>query len=148
MAINVYGSWTGWYSYGGGSPKSPFYGIWEVDEHAIDGQVRSPLLTDKDRWQHVIFDSPDGISFQRMDESFAYYGASTDLNKKTIVLTRRDDKQWKSNFNFVRDAQDQLTLDGEMDSHKIHARLHLMDRSKFLLVSRGFHWVQEYPLNR
>jgi len=24
----------------------------------------------------------------------------------------------------------------------------LVDRSKLLLVSRGFHWVQDYPFNR
>jgi hypothetical protein len=26
--------------------------------------------------------------------------------------------------------------------------LQLIDRNKFLLVSRGFHWVQEFPLGR
>jgi hypothetical protein len=47
-----------------------------------------------------------------------------------------------------RAAEDQLTLDGNMDSHKIHMQLHLVDRTKFALVSRGFHWAQEYPFNR
>ena len=41
----------------------------------------------------------------------------------------------------------QLTLDGNMDGHKVHMPLNLVDRRKFLLVSRGFHWVQEYPFN-
>jgi hypothetical protein len=27
-------------------------------------------------------------------------------------------------------------------------QLRLVDRSKFMVVSRGFHWVQEYPFNR
>jgi len=41
-----------------------------------------------------------------------------------------------------------LLLDGAADNHEIHARLLLFDRSKFMLVNRGFHWVQEYPFNR
>jgi len=41
-----------------------------------------------------------------------------------------------------------LILDGNMDSHKIHMQLQRMDRSKFVLVSRGFHWISEYPFNR
>jgi len=27
-------------------------------------------------------------------------------------------------------------------------QLRLVDRSKFLLVNRGFHWIAEYPFNR
>jgi hypothetical protein len=29
---------------------------------------------------------------------------------------------------------------------EMHTRL--LDRNSFLLVTRGFHWVQEYPFNR
>jgi hypothetical protein len=35
-----------------------------------------------------------------------------------------------------------------MDGHAIHIELQLLDRNKFLLVSRGFHWIQESPYNR
>jgi hypothetical protein len=31
---------------------------------------------------------------------------------------------------------------------KVHMQLQLVDRKTFLLVNRGFHWVQEYPFNR
>jgi len=41
-----------------------------------------------------------------------------------------------------------LVLDGDMDRHKVHMQLKLLDRNKFLLVSRGFHWIQEIPFNR
>ena len=41
-----------------------------------------------------------------------------------------------------------MTLDGEMDGKQIQMRLELFPREKFLLVSRGFNWIQEYPFNR
>jgi hypothetical protein len=63
-------------------------------------------------------------------------------------LKKSSDKNFKSNFTFQRPAPDQLILDGEMGDHKMRMQLHLVDRSKFLLVNRGFHWIQEYPFNR
>jgi len=148
IGINAYGSWTGWHTDGGGRTKSELYGIWNVEQLSIDGQIRSPLLNDYDRWHRVIFDFPDRVTFQRMDDTYAGYGASINVNDKTLALTKGDEKNRKGDFHFQRPAQDQLTLDGNMDGHTVHMRLQLVDRNKFLLVNRGFHWIQEYPYNR
>jgi uncharacterized membrane protein YphA (DoxX/SURF4 family) len=148
LGMNTYGSWSDWYKYGGGAPKSTLYGIWNVDQFVIDGQLRSPLLTDGDRWRRAIFEFPIRMAFQRMDDSLARYGASINVNDKTLELTKDNDKSWKANFTFQRVSESQLTLDGNMDSHKVHMQLQLVDRKTFLLVNRGFHWVQEYPFNR
>jgi hypothetical protein len=144
----AYSGWGDWHTYGGGSPKSVLYGIWNVDELSIDGQIRSPLLTDYDRWRRAILDFPQAMAFQRMDDSFAYYGVSINVNNSTLVFKKSSDKNFKGNFTFQRPAPDQLILDGAMDNHRMHMQLHLVDRSKFLLVNRGFHWIQEYPFNR
>jgi hypothetical protein len=144
----AYGGWSDWNRYGGGRPKSALYGIWSVDELSIDGQLRSPLLTDYDRWRRAIFDSTSAMAFQRMDDSFARYGASINLNDKILALTKSGDKTWKASFTFQRVLPDQLILDGNMDSHRIHVRLQLIDRDGFLLVNNRFHWIQEYPVNR
>lgn len=148
MGMNAYGSWTGWHLYGGGSPKSALYGIWNVEQLTIDGQTRSPLITDYGRWRRVIFDIPSRMVFQRMDDSLTGYGATIKVNDKTLALTKDRDKNWKASFTFQRPAPDQLILDGDMDSHKLHMQLQLLDREKFLLVNRGFHWIQGNPYNR
>jgi len=148
VGMNVHGGWTAWHLYGDGRPKSALYGIWNVDQLTIDGQVHPPLLTDNERWRRVIFDSPTRMAFQRMDDSFARYGASINVNGKILALANDDDKNWRASFAFQRPAPDQLVLDGDMGSHKVHMQLKLLDRNKFLLVSRGFHWIQETPVNR
>jgi len=51
-------------TYGAYAPKPPLYGIWMVDEFAVDGQVRPPLLTDAARWQRVIIPSKAGLTIQ------------------------------------------------------------------------------------
>ncbi len=137
-----------WNTRGGGRPLPPLYGIWEVRQMSIDEQPRPPLLTDSTRWRRAIFDYPDRMAFQRLDDSFAPYGASVNLPDRTLALTKSDDKNWTANFTFQRPAGDQLILDGRMDNHQVHMELQLTDRNKFPLVSRGFHWTQEAPFGR
>lgn len=144
----AYGSIQGWRQYGDGRPKSALYGIWNVEEMSIDGVVRSPLTTDKDRWRRVVFDFVNATSFQQMDDTFIGYASTIDSSKGTLTLTRYRDPKWKALFTYERPAPDQLMLNGSMDGHKIDAKLALFDRSKFTLVSRGFHWISEFPFNR
>jgi hypothetical protein len=54
----------------------------------------------------------------------------------------------KATLSYERPAPTQLILDGTVDGRNLHMQLGLHDLSKFLLVSRGFHWVQEAPFNR
>jgi hypothetical protein len=132
-----------WSTRGEGRPLPALYGIWEVKQMSIDEQPRPPLLTDSTRWRRAIFDYPDRMAFQRTDESFAPYGASINLQEKTLALTKKDDKNWTASFTFQRPAENQLILDGRMDNHQVHMELQLTDRNSFVLVSRGFHWIQE-----
>jgi hypothetical protein len=115
---------------------------------SIDEQPRPPLLTDSARWRRAIFDYPDRMAFQRIDDSFVPYGASVNLPERTLALTKKDEKNWKASFTFQRPAEDRLILDGLMDNHQVHMELQLTDRNSFILVSRGFHWTMEAPLGR
>ena len=142
LGMNAWSVWAEWNTYSGGRTKSPLYGIWNVEEFSSDGQLRSPLLTDRERWRRAVFDSPEFLTIQRMDGSFGGYGASIDVNGNTVALTKGGDKNWKANFIFQRVAQDQLILDGNLDSHKVHMRLRLLDRNMFPIVSRRFHWIR------
>lgn len=148
FGMNLYASRAAWYQFGEGRTVSPLYGIWEVEEQTIDGQLRAPLLTDAGCWRRVIFDFPDRMAFQRIDESFVRHGASIDMQSKTLVITNDQDKNWKANFTFARPIPDQMTLNGNMDGRAVHMQLQRTDRNQFLLVNRGFHWIQEYPFNR
>ena len=133
-----------WFTRGGGRPKPSLYGIWDVEQMTIDGQVRSPLLTDYDRWRRVLFDYTTSTSFQRMDDNFVRFGSSINDQGKTITLTKPGSPNWKASLTFDRPTHDQLTLEGTMDGHKIQMKLNLFDRNKMTLVSNGFHWITNY----
>jgi hypothetical protein len=137
-----------WSEYGGGAPKSPLYGIWNVTDMSIDGVERSALVTDYDRWRRIVFDRPTSMTFVRMDDTTMSIPAKLDPNARSISLTKPADQKWTASFSFDRPSPDRLTLNGEMDGKKIQMRLQLYPREKFLLVTRGFNWIQEYPFNR
>ena len=147
-ATMAYGAKQGWTEFGGGAPKSLLYGIWEVEQMSVDDEIRPPVLSEEQRWRRVIFDRPDRTSFQRMNDSLLSFNAKLDANKKTIDLTKTDDAKWKAALSYDRPANDHITLSGEMDGHRVAMELRLVDRETFLLVNRGFHWVQERPFNR
>jgi hypothetical protein len=158
VGASVYDAWKNeWLVRGSIASKPALYGIWDVDQFSLDGQVRPPLLTDRDRFRRVIFDSGiiwelnldangGAVAFQRPDDSLAYYRGSIDVRDKTLTLADPDPdtgrKDWHADFTFERPSADQLVLDGELNKHKLHMQLHLFDRNKFELVSSGFHWVQ------
>jgi hypothetical protein len=148
VLMNLAGSFTSWSRFGGGAPKAPLYGIWIVDEMSVDGRTRAPLVTDYGRWRRVVFQIPTAVSFQRMDDSFVRYDAVVDAAGHAITLSIPGDTSWSARFTFERPSTDQLTLDGSMDGQQVRMRLRLFDHNSLVLLSRGFHWIQEYPFNR
>ena len=38
VAMNLHSARAAWTRYGGGAPKSPLYGIWDIEQMAIDGR--------------------------------------------------------------------------------------------------------------
>jgi hypothetical protein len=144
----LYGTYDSYKTYGAGAPKSPFYGVWNVDEMVTDGKARPPLLTDESRWRRLAFDKAGFVTLQLMDDSRLNYPLKLDAAKKTMELTRYDAPAWKASLSYQRPEPGRLLLAGTFDGHAVRAALHLADPAKRLLTSRGFHWINESPFNR
>jgi uncharacterized membrane protein YphA (DoxX/SURF4 family) len=124
-------------------PKSPLYGIWNVDE--VSTNSPSPPSADPGQWHRAVFDRPGFVVFQRNDDSRAGYNVMINPDRGVIVLTNRN-RSGSTSFKYQR-ADGQLILDGVMDGHETHIAMRLANRGLFPLVNRGFHWIQEYPFN-
>jgi hypothetical protein len=137
--------------YGGLIPKPPLHGIWMAEEMVVDGVARPPLLTDGTRWRYWIFDYPEMMNIRLMDASSETprhgFRLKLDEAKERMTFMKWNDPKWRAVFSYRKPAPGILELDGTMDGQKIRARLRRMDESRFSLVSRGFHWVNEYPYN-
>jgi hypothetical protein len=128
--------------------KAPLHGIWDVDELTIDGQVRPPLVTDEQRWLRVVFDIPGQMAVFHMNEFRDRYNVEIDTAKKTVAMTQRFNSDWKTTVAYHQPAPDRLTLEGTFGGRKIRALLHRTKPPEFLLLTRGFHWINERPFNR
>jgi hypothetical protein len=135
---------TSWLS---GAPRSPVFGIWDVDTMAAGGAVKPPLLSDSTRWRRVIFQGPTA-TLQRMDDTFRQYSATVDSTARSLIVSTRDTTKPKSVLRYHRVDHEHLIIDGKMDDQDIHLALTFRNPDSFLQRSRGFHWVSEVPFNR
>jgi hypothetical protein len=140
-------SWVATRSYyaagGPGEPRSPLYGIWNIEEMSVDGERRPAVVNDYDRrWRRVIFDTPAVVVFQRTDDSFAHYEARVDTSTRAIALTKRNGGPWRAAFTYDRPTADRLVLEGTMDGYRLRLQLRLVDVDTFRLLNSRFRWVR------
>ena len=133
-----------WYGEGGGrAPRSALYGIWNVEELAVDDEVGPAALNDYDRrWRRLVFDTPQVVVLQRTDDSLAHYNAALDSTATTLALTKGGSTTWRATFAVRRPSRDRLVLEGDMDGHHVRARLALVELDTFRLLSSTFRWVR------
>jgi hypothetical protein len=132
-----------WRNYGDAAPKPPLYGLWDVEQFDRDGVPVPPLATDKTRWRRVMIGS--FVMAYPMDESKRSFRLKVDEAARTLELIKP--RGTVGTFHWERPDADTLHLVGTLDDTKVEMRLRRRDENSFLLVNRGFHWVNEYPFN-
>jgi hypothetical protein len=159
--------------YGRQAPEPPLFGLWEVEEFALDGKVRPPLTTDAGRWQRMTFNK--ALTFQKskpgkpwvritnMPGKFVLLAdVEVDEEKKTITLTRRGGPpagtagpashvlRYREVEPEVIEAEGEVAFlaDGKLGPKQVKVRLRHYGKDKFLLSNRGFHWINEMPYNQ
>ncbi|HEY1869324.1 MAG TPA: hypothetical protein VGG70_13595 [Candidatus Cybelea sp.] len=110
------------------------YGVWSITRANVD-------------WQQVVFDRYGTFTVQPREGPMLYYSLKTNAKRRTITLSNYS-KGPGGVLNFMQMPPNQLRLWGELASRRIVATLHRVDESKFLLLNRGFHWINEHPFNR
>ncbi|HSG38444.1 MAG TPA: hypothetical protein VLE27_02305, partial [Thermoanaerobaculia bacterium] len=101
-AMALYQSWSARSKYGDAAPKPPLYGIWNVEEFAIDGQVRPPLLTDKERWRRMVFSRVGAVSIYPMEAGYKYYSLKLDPIQRNLRLSKPSDPKSQSVLSYTQ----------------------------------------------
>ncbi len=130
-------------NYGSKSPKPPLYGIYNAATFVLNGDTIPPLLGDTKRWRRLIIDRNNGANIQDMNDKMQWRPFVTDTSKQIIVYNKKD----TLNYRWAPDSS-YLSLDGITNGDTISVIFEPFDRQNFLLVNRGFNWINEDPYNR
>ena len=122
--------------------RQPLHGLWEVESFTRNGVAVPPLAADHMRWSKLVVDGPSGWSVRLMDDTPAPYATTYDAANHSVTL-----KSYAS-FTYAQPDPDHLVLTGTAASSPVAIGLRRIDPARFLLFSRGFHWISEYPFNR
>lgn len=134
--------------YGDTAPRPPLYGIYAVQYFTWDGQELPPLTTDLVRWRRIIF-GPYGIAQLRMmDDSKQHYRVTFRPEEQSLTLAPLGVAEPPKVLAYAQPEAGALVLQGSAGEHTLRAVLKRVEESEYLLVSRGFHWINEYPFNR
>ena len=128
------------------SPVKPWHGMYRVESFIRDG-VADRALEDGVRWIRVGIDSDGVATVQRADGTTRRQRMEFDPEKGVATISRRGEPhEMKLAFALVEPGV--LTLEGEFEGGSVIVRMRRIDDGKPLLTGRGFHWINEFPLNR
>lgn len=145
IGMIAYQSYDTYEQYGAAAPKSPLYGAYDVETFAKNGEIVAPLLTEKGRWRRVAVNNFMWAAFL-MDDTSRRYRMKYDAEAGKVTLLQGDDKEYA--LTLTRPDPDHVQVEGALEGDKISVTLKKIDLTAMPLVSRGFHWTNEFPYNR
>jgi hypothetical protein len=139
----IHGGWQGYQARYVHPQRPALYGAYDVESYVRNGQE---VGLEPERPRKVAIDNPAVLAVRTMDDTIVRYGSKYDEPNGTITLTQG--KSAPSTLTYSRPDAEHVVLAGKLGADTISARLKKIDEKKFLLLNRGFHWINERPLNR
>lgn len=133
-----------------------FFGSYEVESFIRGGQVVEPLLTDSTRWRTMTLrrfpwsmggTSPRDLLVVRMMDNNAV-AATLVVSPDGQTMTQTQAPMLPSQFAIKPLDEGHALLSGTVQGESVEVKLRRLQREDFLLVRRGFRWINEYPFNR
>ncbi len=144
---NINGGLSSRKQYGDLRPLPPLYGIYNTEIVVRNHDTIPPLTTDSTRWKQLIIQFKENAQVKLMNDSLKFFKFIVNDSARSILFYSVADSLNKSSLLYQADSTS-LVLSGQIKADSIYIRLRKFDVNKFRLVSRGYHWINEYPYNR
>lgn len=152
FGITAYNNLESQTQYGDATPEPPLYGIYEVTDFVRNSDTLAPVLSDTIRWRYIVFDKGDMASTFGMKANsyrdIEYWKVKTDTLKKEVAFYSYRDTAVVGRLKYAKTDSATYTFKGMFKKDTIGVQTLRTDENDFLLMNRGFHWVNEYPYNR
>ncbi|ASU33184.1 hypothetical protein [Mucilaginibacter xinganensis] len=133
--------------YGDNAKKPPLYGLYNVESFVKNNDTLPPLTTDTTRWNKLVIGNRYS-QVKYMNDTMKNYNFALDTIKHKITLNTFKDTLHKFVFDYTLQKPDVMLLKGNWKKDSVQIRLHKVDLGNFLLLKRGFHFINEEPFNR
>lgn len=124
----------------------PLYGEYKVVSFVKGKDNKTQLITDSLRWRELKIESQHYASVKTIYDTLDF-SINADTTKNILFMTQTNGKAIFA-FGFTKPNSVHLLLKGVFKNDSLKILLRGQGSNKFLLMDRGFHWINEYPYNR
>jgi hypothetical protein len=136
------------YNLSGSDQKPAFYGIWDVTGLKRNNQPVAPLLTDSTYWRKFIVTYQGYAGIRMANDTIRRFEYKMDTLQQTFTIHPAKDTLQKYTLKYTKSDPENMVFSGLWGGDTLEVTLKRFDEQRFLLVRRGFHWVNETPYNR
>ncbi len=120
-------------------------GDYEVETFTLNGDTLSPVPDDTRRWKGMSINT-NTMNVKHMDgASVVWRFLGNERTHKIMIFT--PELSTEGNFTFTNDST-RLILEGVVNQDTLRVISRKKSNNSFLLINRGFHWVNEFPFNQ
>jgi len=124
---------------------SPIDGQYEVDTFVLNNDTLPPIQDDTRRWKGMMINGKE-IRVESMDGASIKWHFLGNVGYRRMVIHSPDLSTY-GNFTFRSDSTG-ISIEGTLINDTLKIIAHKKSSGGYLLVNRGFHWVNEYPFNQ
>jgi hypothetical protein len=129
---------------------APYVGLWQVTKCAMSSATDHAMATDfkPQNWAKLDISTSGMLMVTLKNGGLSGYWIKSIGNQKIEMDSTGKSSKRLIEWSYACLNQSALTLDGELSGKAVHLELETVPPRKWLLMTRGFHWIQEQPFNR
>lgn len=125
-----------------------YFGVWAVERMERIAESGQAVARDGgDEWSRLGL-ARGRAAITLASGAFERFLVRDDTLARTLTWTDRDDPAHSFVLGYRQPDADRMVLAGRVNGDSVEAVLRRAEWRDYLLVSRGFNWVQELPYNR
>ena len=133
--------------YGDNAPKPPLYGLYEMTYLEKNGEAIPADIYDTERWRYLIIENEGMAQIHKMNNSQLYFKTEIDTSKQELKLISYQDSTDTFTLKYKTNVHT-FSFETTYKNDSIKATCDVIRKEDFLLMNRGFNWINEYPYNR
>jgi len=126
-------------------PKSPLYGVYEVDTFIKNSDTLNGVAHNWEKWEILMLEGEHTGAIKMANGEIKKMVINTDTLKKQIAINYPDEPKNVQYLNYSFVNKNQIILKGKFYKDSIQVEL---TKKKLQLIERELNWINEHPYNK